>query len=1093
MELSDMIGSSPADGIFKTLFENSVIGMSITSFDGMILTNAAFRLMVGYTEEELASLKWMNLTHPDDIALDNQMAKSLMSGERESCRWQKRYIHKNGNIVYVDISSVIHRDENGKPLFFTTTVSDVTAQVTLKNRLAESEAMIQESQKIAFLGTYNFDLFTGFWSSSEILDEIFGIDENYVRSFEGWSLVIHPDWRAEMVDYVTNYVVAEKHQFDKEYKIIRQNDRQERWVHGRGRLEFDASGHPQRLIGTIIDITTVKNTELAHRQSLEKLRILADNLSGFIAYVDADTLRYEFVNAMFEKSFGIPVDKIIGSHIKDIISEENYRFALKYIEEVKLGHPISYENVFNMTTGQRWVQVNYTPVFDSRGKVTSIVAHSYDITERKQMELDLVAGQNRVNRQRNAIAELVTESSVMSGNVHAAINRITELISYVFEVERTSLWLVFDDGEILKCVSLFGTDGGSIREGLVISATDYPRYFAALATGEIINASDARSDERTSEFSDHYLTPFGMESILDVPVMVDGTLAGVLSLEKAGGGRVWKPDEEAFATTVASFVSLVFTNDKRKKSEIALRESEERYRLLIDLLPTLVFVKDVDGHFVAANAACARYLGLSSPDEMMGKTDEDFYSPEVAKVFRSDELQVMKGFPLINKEETSQDSPPNQRFFLTSKVPLYSADGKFNGILGTSLDITEHKKAEIIQLIQINIAREVVVVETLVQMVTTVRTELMRIMDAKNFFVALYDGETDTLKKVLFIDQKDEFTEWKADSSLSGQVVKNRKTILLNRTGIEKISNDKKFNFLGTPAECWLGVPLIIDNKVIGVMVVQSYTNPNAYNRESAALLEMVAHELSLYIDRIKMIDDLVAAKDKAEESDRLKTAFLANMSHEIRTPLNSIIGFSDLLVEDVNEMEDVLKYAGIIRSSGDRLLNLISNLIDISKIESGTERIRMTKFSPVAVLREVIAQFQYRPLKESIQIRVKIPDQLKDRFIETDTMKFQQVFTNLINNAFKFTEKGFVEIGIEDTPVGLLYFVRDSGIGIPEDRIDRVFDRFYQVDATIIRRFEGAGLGLSLCKGMIELLGGKIWVESQVGKGSKFTFTLPA
>ena len=1044
MELSRMIGLNPSDGIFRTLFENSVIGMSITSPEGLILTNSAFRNMIGYTEKELAPLKWMNLTHPEDLANDSLVVKSMLAGEKESFRWQKRYIHKDGHVIYADISSVIHRDNQGNPLFFITTVNDITKEISLKNQVEESEAQLLESQKIAVLGSYNFDLITGFWTSSDILDEIFGIDTDYVRSLEGWSLIIHPDWQSVMLDYVNNFVVGERQNFDKEYQIIRQKDGQVRWVHGRGRLEFDTAGNPVRLIGTIVDISRIKNAESDHRENLEKLTILADNLSGFIAYVDADSLRYEFVNAMFEKSFGIPVEKIIGSHIKDIIGEENYQFALKYIAEVRAGKSISYENVFNMTSGKRWVQVNYTPVFDHGGKVTSIIAHSYDITDRKQIELELEAGHRRVSRQRNAFAELVAENSVTSGDVKSAINRITELVAYVFEVERTSVWLLADAGAMLKCASIFDTTSGN---------------------------PDVLSK-------------------LEVPIILDGVASGVLRLESTGVKREWKPDEEAFATTVASFVSLVLANEKRKNSETSLRNSEERYRLLMETLPDGVIVHS-KGHIVYANPASARLVGAADPNDIINMPVLKFvheYSREmvIARVRKS----LTENVPLPLAEEKFVRLDGSVMDVEVAAVPInFSGD---RALLTVVNEITSRKQAEIIQQIQIDIAREVVVVESLEQMLTTVRRELLRIMDATNFFFALYNPVNDTLKKVVFVDEKDEFIEWKADSSLSGQVVKSAKTILLNKEGIKNFASEKLLNFLGTPAECWLGVPLIINNKVIGVIVLQSYSDPAAYNKASAALLEMVAHELSLFMDRKNMIDDLVAAKEKAEESDRLKSAFLANMSHEIRTPLNSIIGFSDLLLENDNEMDEVLRFAGIIRSSGDRLLNLISNLIDISKIESGTERIHLTKISPAKVIREVITQFQYRPIKESIRIKVNIPDSMEVLFIETDNMKFQQVFTNLINNAFKFTEKGFVEVGMENGPSGIIYFVRDSGIGIPTDRIDQVFDRFYQVDATTIRRFEGAGLGLSICKGMIELLGGKIWVESQVGKGSRFAFSLP-
>jgi len=139
-----------------------------------------------------------------------------------------------------------------------------------------------------------------------------------------------------------------------------------------------------------------------------------------------------------------------------------------------------------------------------------------------------------------------------------------------------------------------------------------------------------------------------------------------------------------------------------------------------------------------------------------------------------------------------------------------------------------------------------------------------------------------------------------------------------------------------------------------------------------------------------------------------------------------------------------------------------------------------------------VINQFQYLAERKSIPIIEKIPPELIDLMIQTDSLKLHQILTNLLGNALKFTTEGFIEMGLEKHPDGVLFFIRDTGIGISAEQMDRVFDRFYQVDSTYTRRFEGAGIGLSLCKGMVELLGGKIRVESEVGKGSKFAFILP-
>jgi signal transduction histidine kinase len=366
------------------------------------------------------------------------------------------------------------------------------------------------------------------------------------------------------------------------------------------------------------------------------------------------------------------------------------------------------------------------------------------------------------------------------------------------------------------------------------------------------------------------------------------------------------------------------------------------------------------------------------------------------------------------------------------------------------------------------------------------------VLDTTNFFVALYNAEKDVLTKLVFIDEKDEFHEWKSQGSFSGEVIRRAETLLLNRTQILEFASELGIRPVGSLAECWLGVPLMIAGKPEGVIVVQSYTDPGAYNRTSAHLLEMVAHELSGYIERRRMLDALVIAKENAVESDRLKSAFLANMSHEIRTPLNSIIGFSELLGEDGNDPEQVGRYSRIIQASGDRLLQLISNLIDISKIESGVESVSISSVSPAETVRQLVSQFHYQAGKKFLDLRTKLPAELSGVSFGTDSLKLQQVLSNLINNALKYTNSGFVEVGSEEHPEGFLFFVRDSGMGIPEEKIGHIFDRFFRLDSSLEKGIEGAGLGLSLCKGMVALLGGWIWVESTPGRGSQFSFVIP-
>ncbi len=269
------------------------------------------------------------------------------------------------------------------------------------------------------------------------------------------------------------------------------------------------------------------------------------------------------------------------------------------------------------------------------------------------------------------------------------------------------------------------------------------------------------------------------------------------------------------------------------------------------------------------------------------------------------------------------------------------------------------------------------------------------------------------------------------------------------------------------------GAPFFIDEQFSGMVVVmENITENKVFENE------------------------LINAKNKAEESDHLKSAFLANMSHEIRTPMNAILGFSDLLSSKEYDESEKQEFINIIRSSGKVLLNLINDIIDISKIEAGELKIQNTQFNLNHLLNELNQTFKQQLSsgeKNKIRLIFNSTHAIENCDFYSDRLRLHQIFTNLLSNSLKFTQSGEIEFGL--IPIGEYYqfFVKDTGIGIPEEKLDLIFQRFRQADDSHTRIFGGTGLGLAITRSLIQLLGGSIWVESVVGKGSAFYFTLPA
>jgi len=236
---------------------------------------------------------------------------------------------------------------------------------------------------------------------------------------------------------------------------------------------------------------------------------------------------------------------------------------------------------------------------------------------------------------------------------------------------------------------------------------------------------------------------------------------------------------------------------------------------------------------------------------------------------------------------------------------------------------------------------------------------------------------------------------------------------------------------------------------------------------------------------------ELIRAKENAEECDQLKTAFIRNLSHEIRTPLNTIIGFSSLLNDEETSKEDVKEFTSLIDQSGKRLIEMINNILEISSIQTGQVEIKKKPILVESIFSDLLSFFNPKTIAKNISLKYHNQGD-KLRIIYSDEAKVYQIIANLISNAIKFSESGNIDFGYLIKDKLIQFYVKDTGIGIPEAIYNKIFDNFIQAEFKMSRGYEGSGLGLAICKGLVGLLGGRIWVESEVNKGSTFFFTLP-
>ncbi len=783
---------------------------------------------------------------------------------------------------------------------------------------------------------------------------------------------------------------------------------------------------------------------------------------------------------------------------------------------------------------------------------------------------------------------------------------------------------------------------------------------------------------------------------------------------------------------------------ERIKAMEFIKTSEIQYRTSMDAMHSYIFLMDRDLKILLVNKSLKNSLkSLGLPKDVVGKHFQEalpFLGPSILEGYKR---MLKTGHPIQQEESYFVDG---HEFYMDNRIIPIIENKKVTSILTIVQDITERKKSERVQQILYNISNAVNLTQNLQDLFLTIQKELGKIFDTKNFFIALYNKEDDTLSLPFFVDEKDTFDSFPAEQTLTGYMIHHDRPILMKDTDIEKLIQAGEIEDVGAPSKTWLGVPLKLKKEIIGGLVVQNYEDEFAYTEKDLEILQFVSSQISLSIetkrayDEVQVekayfeqlfegspetvvltdndgrllrvnnefeklfgysneesigqfIDELIvpenlyseadsisktvargekirtetirqhkdgrlihvsvlgtpieieggqvavygiyrditdrknadialkeseeklrnilysspdaitvsdlrgfitecnqaaldifdcdsddeligknaihlvipshkrqsiltlknvlrngfiknvevelntnkgnhiyvdlsaslirdtndnpigiatitqditerkayekvlkAAKEKAEESDRLKSAFLANMSHEIRTPMNAILGFSELLkTEDITK-DSRDEYIKIISSKGNELMLIINDIIDISKIEAGDINITKSDLNVFDFLHEAFKEFSKEKNlmnKYEIQFRLKLPEN-SNPIIHTDPARLKQILYNLVNNAFKFTHEGFIEIGcyLEDSKV--IFYIRDSGIGVDDEKRDIIFDRFRQVDESINSEFGGTGLGLAISRHLCHLLGGEIWMESGLNQGSTFSFYLP-
>ncbi len=1159
---------------FRNLFETMPNGYYRSTPEGYFVeVNPAFVKMLGYSsKEELLSVHiptalYVQVSEREDIIDENQNFISAFETYRLKT--------KDGRIIWVEDTARYIKDENGNTIFNEGICRDITERMISEASLKKSEERFRQMADLLPQTVFEIDLSGNFIFVNREAYEVFGYTpQDFQKGINVLSMLV-PEERQRAKENISQ-IYSGITVSGNEYKALKQDGTEfPVLIYSSLILENDK---PVGIRGILVDISENKKADESISKARNQLQgvldaatevsIIATEPSGIIAVF----------NKGAEKMLGYKQEEVVGKmtpeffHLKSEINERGEELS------VQLNQKINGFDVFvalannNKSEIREWtyvrkngsqikVNLGITAVKNEKQEITGYLGIATDITEQKNAERTLKESEFKFKSLFETSSDaifIMNESIFLDCNSKTVeifgcekdqiVGHSPAQFSPEFQpdgkksadkaLEKTTMAL---KGEPQFFEWLHKKQDGTVfyAEVSLNRIIIKGEYLLHAIVRDISERKKAENEIRESEKKYRSL----MESLNEAVMFVDnedrvqfvnkrftellgydteeiiGEIAHQKLLEpndydvlkKVNSDRtkgISSQYELEFRRKDGSKIEFLISGaplfdnhgnivgsigtmtdiSERKKIEQALIESEEKFRSIVQALNDSITIVNGQGIITYQSLSGKKTFGYAQ-DEIIGKPLLDFFHPddinsaqeELTNVFQSANDGIPSMFRIKHKQ--------GQYVFIEAIGINMLANKAINGIVLVSKDITERITSE--KLLKYSEERYRITIEQTGQLVYDLDIPSSQIIwsGAVEQLTGYSHQEFQSVNLNGWInmlhpnDQENLLTLLNEAIAHLGHYnveyrfkIKNGEYIFVEDNGIVlPDENGKALRMLGSMKD-------ISDRKKAEFALKLKSNEIEIQNEEYQQLNE----------ELIQTNEFLIQAKKRAEESDRLKTAFLTNISHEIRTPMNGILGFAELLkLPDLSEQKNE-EFVNLIEQSGLRMLNIINDIVDIAKIESGQIQFQYQQTQVNDIIKQLHAFFRPEAEKKGISLSFEmgLPNNLS--IIETDQTKLNQILTNLLKNALKFTGSGSIHFGYHLTGNMLEFFVNDTGIGIYPEQKEVIFERFIQGSMSLTRNYEGAGLGLSISKSYVEKFGGKIWFESEVGKGTSFFFNMP-
>jgi PAS domain S-box-containing protein len=793
------------------------------------------------------------------------------------------------------------------------------------------------------------------------------------------------------------------------------------------------------------DITNNKETEEVLRKSIEKYQIISENSADVIWTLDLTTRKFTYVSPSVFNLRGMTPEEVMEQPMEAAMTPASYLKVTASLPDLIAAFHAGDQDRRIHTTEVDQIHKNgsiiptevvTTPLTDSTGQIVEILGISRDISERRRTELALRESESKFRK-------------------------------------------IYEDGPF----------------GMVLADSDFKFISANSTFCEMVGYTEAELQNQT--FGD---ITFADDLVIDLPnirKLVNKEMP-VYKTEKRyirkDGMLIWGAltvtanfnKDEQFIYTLAIIEDIT----SRKETEAKLGKMTERLELATHSAGIGTWDLDIPSHKLVWDEQIYKLFGFSQ-----GKFPEAYEAllnglhPDDRELSNEIAQQAIRGERDYDTEYRIVWPDGSVHWLKSIGQVFYDVNRTPVRMVGLKYDITRHKQADealkesetLFSTIFRSSPIPISITEITAEKWIEINDAFLKITGYTREEVIDHNyQEINLLKR---IEERDKMQKMLMEHGrvINYEVEINKKD---GSTAIMLISVEL-VELKGKPYLLIMGND-ITEGKQAELQLKEKTEKIAVQNEEYQQLNKAL----------LQINNELEEAKERAEKSDHLKTAFLQNMSHEIRTPMNAIMGFSELLVQNYNNKYKLEKFSEIINQSCNDLLYIINEILDIARIESGQLPINIEECKLSTLFSEISSFFrevQKRQKKHHIVFNVQMHGETEGYSIHTDKVKVKQILINLIGNAFKFTDNGEIQAGCKlDDNQQLLFYVSDTGIGIPHDKQDLIFERFTQLESTPHHFYGGTGLGLSIVKGLVDLLGGKIWLESELSKGSTFYFSIP-